>query len=79
MKKLMFVAVLCLALSLSGCTQHTELGECYGLLTTHKAKPDLVYEYDIGNIIIAALFSETVIVPIIVGADLIKCPVAKAQ
>lgn len=67
---------LLLALSLfTGCTSSTDFGECIGILD--KKLPGLKYEYDIGNIIVAMVFSETLIVPGIVIFKQLECPEGK--
>ncbi len=75
MKKI--VAVLCLALMLGGCTTRTALGECLGLFTIDQKKPELLYDYSYWNLFMGFIFIETIIVPIIVVADGLKCPEAK--
>lgn len=72
MKKLMIVALL--AVMLSACTERTEFGECIGV--NGPEVPELVYAYDAWNIAMGVIFSETIIVPIIVVLDGYKCPIA---
>ena len=74
---LSLLAVLPLVGALVSCTSSTDLGECAGVGETRD--PSLVYETDVGNIIIAVFFSSTVIIPAVVVFDELWCPVAKAQ
>lgn len=73
MKKFMILAAL--MVMLTACTAETQYGECIGVVTD--PEPGLVYEYDVGNIVVAVILSETIIVPLIVVLDELKCPVAK--
>lgn len=73
MKKIIVLAVF--AAFLSGCTTKTEYGECIGVL--QDKKPDLEYKLSIWNTVLAVVFSETVVVPIVVVANEHSCPVAK--
>jgi len=75
MKKLMTVALL--AVMLSACTETTEFGNCIGALGPED--PELIYKYDAWNIAIGIVFSETMIVPIMVALDGYKCPVATTR
>lgn len=59
----------------TACTSSTKHGECIGALST--PDPTLRYEYDLGNIILAVIFSETIVVPLIVVFDDLKCPVGE--
>lgn len=68
---LLFMAVLIL----SGCTSRTEFGECVGV--ADEKKPDLVYKLDAWNVFYGVLFSQTIIVPIVVLANETLCPVAR--
>jgi hypothetical protein len=60
-----------------GCTSHTEFGECVGIMEDRD--PKLVYEYNNTNIVVAILFSETLIIPAIVILEELKCPVGKKE
>jgi hypothetical protein len=61
----------------TGCATETPLGPCVGLLTEAKRDSTLVYEYHTGNIIVAVVLSETLIVPAIIVAKHLECPVKK--
>lgn len=64
-----------LLMTVTSCTYSTEYGECYGLLSENKKDPDLIYEFDGGNVFWGLIFSETLVVPLIVVLDALKCPV----
>lgn len=65
--------VLILSLLLSGCTTRNELGRCVGLADDKEA--NLVYELSYWNLFLAVFFSQTVVVPIVVVAKDLECPV----
>lgn len=73
MKKLMVVLLMCLMLA--SCTSRTELGECIGI--GDEETPTLKYKPSVGNIIVGAIFFETIIVPLVVLFTQIKCPVER--
>ena len=73
MKKIILCAVV--AILAAGCTSKTEYGECIGVL--QDKKPDLEYKLSVWNTFLAVVFSETVIVPIVVVANEHSCPVGK--
>jgi len=75
MKKFMIVALL--AVMLSACTEATEFGDCIGL--NGPVDSELIYEYDAWNIAMGVIFSETLIVPIVVALDGYKCPIATTR
>lgn len=65
--------ILTLSIMLTGCANRTDYGECIGVNGTKNSS--LHYEYSIRNIFLAILFSETIIVPLIVIFDDLECPV----
>lgn len=73
MKK--FIAIALILLFLSGCTTRTSFGECIGI--TDNPKPNLVYKVSYWNLFMAFIFSETIIVPVVVVFDSLKCPIGK--
>lgn len=77
MKKFITILMMGALLFIAGCTSNTEYGECIGVAQEHN--PDLKYEYDLTNIVIAIIFSETIIVPVIIIATDLKCPTGKAS
>jgi hypothetical protein len=66
------VAALMLAL-LAGCTTKTQYGECIGAF--EDKKPGVEYKLSALNLALAIVFSETIVVPIVVIADETRCPV----
>jgi len=54
-------------------TTETVLGDCVGVGETRV--DSLVYEPDVGNIIIGVVLIETVVVPIYIGFTATHCPV----
>lgn len=70
--KLLVTAVL--AMSLVGCTGSTQLGPCIGINDTEN--PKLEYNYSAWNIALGAIFSETIVVPLVVVFADLKCPVS---
>lgn len=70
------VAVLMLGL-LAGCTTKTPYGDCIGAFD--EKKPGVDYKLSVKNLILAIFFSETIIVPVVVVADEIRCPVGFAK
>lgn len=73
--KRIFLALAIVAL-LSGCTKKTEYGDCIGAFDDRR--PDLHYKADTGNVVLAIVFSETIIVPAVVVLDETMCPVGPA-
>ena len=71
MKKLFLVMLM--SVFLTGCTTSNDLGECIGV--SDNPKPGLVYKVSYWNLFLAFIFSETIIVPLVVVFDSIKCPV----
>jgi hypothetical protein len=72
MKK-MIAAALMLAL-LTGCTSRTPYGQCIGAFD--EKAPDVQYKVDGWNLAMAIIFFETVVVPVVVVATELRCPVA---
>lgn len=70
MKKLFIVM---LAVALAGCTSQTEYGRCIGVM--QDKNPKLEYELSIWNTAMAIIFSETIVVPVVVVANQYQCPV----
>jgi hypothetical protein len=60
-------------LLLAGCTSRTEFGNCIGLMEPQK--PGLEYKLSIINLVVAVALVETIIVPIVVAATEVSCPV----
>lgn len=60
---------------MSGCTSSTKYGECIGILDD--PKPNLRYDYHVGNVIVAVIFVETIIIPLIIVFNDLKCPIGE--
>lgn len=54
----------------------TEFGKCVGL--NGPEKPGLVYSYDTRNIVIGVAAFQSIILPVYVVLERMKCPTAKA-
>jgi hypothetical protein len=65
------IGLLCL-ICLAGCTKRTQFGDCVGLMDTEDAK--LNYDYSKWNIFVGILFSETLVVPVLIIAKGYECP-----
>ena len=70
MKKF-FIAAL-IVLTLAGCTSETQFGPCIGAFDDKN--PALTYKLSIWNTFLGILFSETIIVPVVVIANETHCP-----
>lgn len=75
MKKIAIIS--CFLLILSGCTSKTQYGDCVGI--TDEKDPTLVYHVDGLNVAVAVILSETIVVPIVVLASQLQCPVAHKE
>lgn len=73
MKKL--IAMLSLLTILSACSDHTVHGKCLGVLDTKD--PAFEYSWSGNNVFWAVVFSETLVVPLVVVFDQFTCPVAR--
>lgn len=72
--------ILCVALMMTmlvGCTSKTQYGHCIGI--TEKENATLHYKVSAWNVFLAIIFSETIIVPVLVLADEVSCPVGPAE
>lgn len=74
MKKLA-VLLAVLAFILTACTERTEFGECVGI--GDDRDPKLVYKTSAGNVALAVIFIETIVVPIVVVFSEVSCPVGR--
>ncbi len=68
----MKTAALLICLALVGCTSSTQYGQCIGAFDD--AKPDLSYRVSAWNVVLAIVFSETIIVPAYVVLEEARCP-----
>jgi thioredoxin-related protein len=73
MKKSLIALLLLLAVFASACESSTKYGDCVGVLDTKKE--NLVYHTSVLNVVLAVIFSETIIVPVYVVFDEVECPV----
>lgn len=73
MRKTYIVLLFTILSLLSGCISRTKYGSCYGLIGTKE--PNLEYKLSVYNVVIAVLFSETIVIPGIVLAAEIYCPI----
>lgn len=60
-------------LSLIGCTQGNKFGPCVGLMDTKD--PKVKYQTEYWNLFVGMIFIETFIVPVVVIASSLQCPV----
>lgn len=74
MKKV--IALVVLATALSGCTSKNEFGNCIGAFDDKK--PGVEYKLSTWNTVLAVIFSETIIVPVLVIANETRCPINDA-
>lgn len=73
MKRL--ILALMLVTALTGCTGSTQYGPCIGAFDVED--PALRYQVSLGNVVLACVFSETLIVPAVVVLTRTKCPEGK--
>ena len=59
---------------LASCTQTTKFGECVGINDTRQ--DNLVYKANSTNIVVGVIFSETVVVPLVVIFSDLYCPIS---
>lgn len=58
---------------LSGCASQTEYGPCVGI--AEDKNPNLHYKVSVLNVVMAIVFSQTIVVPVVVAVDELYCPV----
>ena len=73
MKKLSIAIVA--TLLLTGCEFERKGGKCVGI--TETKKPGIEYEISLQNVIVGAIFFQTVAAPLVVGLKAFECPVEK--
>lgn len=74
-KNILLAAMLALGLAQSACTSSTAYGECLGV--NEDQDTGLRYKVSAENVVLAAIFSETIFVPIIVVVNETYCPVGR--
>jgi len=67
--------VLALAVMLSGCIEHTEFGACVGIVDDRD--PTKQYKLSVQNAVMAVLFFELIVPPVVVVANELFCPVGE--
>jgi hypothetical protein len=77
MTRTWFFVLLAILFFATACTSETEYGDCLGIDDVSKMDPKLEYDVDVGNIVVAVIFSETIIVPVYVALEEVWCPVGK--
>lgn len=75
MKKLLLTLVLLMCLT--GCASSTQYGECVGI--NDEKQPNLIYKYSVRNIVISAIFIETLFVPLVTVLTQLECPVGEKE
>ena len=60
---------------IAACQTKTEFGPCIGLLD--QKSPALKHDWATWNIVGAAFFSETIIIPLVIAAKYLECPVSE--
>ena len=71
------VAAALMALTLAGCAQHTEYGDCIGAFDDKR--PELVYKLSVRNLVMGVLFFQLVVPPVVVLASETLCPVGTKE
>lgn len=66
--------LLALILATSACKTETDFGSCIGIGDT--GNPEVVYRTSTRNLILAIIFSETIVVPAVIVFTNIRCPEA---
>lgn len=72
MKKWVVIVVLGALICTSGCSMRTEYGSCIGVIDD--PAPHLEYHISVWNVFLAAVFSETFVIPAYIVLADIKCP-----
>lgn len=73
MKRILAVALICAALV--GCNQRNNKGPCVGLMDKETKTANVEYDLSFWNIFLAVIFSETIVVPVVVVGYMLECPV----
>ncbi len=72
MKKLLAASLICAMLV--GCHQGNSKGQCVGLMDKENRAVNVQYDISLWNVFMAVLFSETIVVPIVVVGYMLECP-----
>lgn len=65
------IAILMALALLAGCTSRNEYGECIGAFDDKK--PGVDYKLSVWNTVMAVIFVETIVVPVVVVANQARC------
>jgi hypothetical protein len=79
MKRLLNILILVIAFTATGCEMSNQYGQCKGFADKDEESPKLNYEVSVWNVVWAAIFSETLLWPILTGAFWLWCPTSKKQ
>lgn len=74
-KTVVLTLLMLFMLCFSGCRKDTRYGECVGVLTASSHDPNLKYETSFRNAVLAVVFIETVVVPVLIVGWMLFCPV----
>lgn len=77
MKKLFTALCLAATLCATGCEMSNNYGECKGFIDQGEKDPNLKYEVSKRNVILAIIFSETLLWPGLTGAFWVWCPTGR--
>lgn len=69
-------AIILVAALMVGCTTRTVHGHCTGLRDSHTKNPAKEYQVSWWNVFLGVIFSESIVVPVVVVSDYLVCPVA---
>ncbi len=74
MKKFATAMMLALTLAATGCQTSTTYGECKGFFNSDEKNPNLEYHYSTRNIVLAVIFSGSLLWPVLTGGLWLECP-----
>lgn len=77
MKYIVSIILAAVLIFSAACESETPAGECIGAFDDQD--PTLNYRASGRNIVLAVIFSETIIIPILVVASEVKCPTSKKE
>jgi hypothetical protein len=77
MRKFVTALTLALALGATGCRTETAYGQCKGLIDKDEEQANLNYEVSTRNVVLALIFSETLLWPGLTAAFWVWCPVSQ--
>lgn len=74
MKKFAAATMLALTLFVTGCQTSTAYGDCQGIFTESDKNPNLEYHYSTRNIVLAVIFSGSLLWPVLTAGLWLECP-----